>query len=138
MIEIGLQRVVPVMRRNAQGKLQQAMDPDGSWSTRLKNVVVTRITRNELDGTFGRDRGRKLVVSLQSIDRLCLRPMGTRQVVDAPLAEIYRWMLMRRATRHQLEKARERKAVKQQQRARRSLDRAEQRLRKQAREEQHA
>lgn len=108
---------------------------DGQPVTVVKNAVVTRITRNELDGSFCRDRGRKLVVTLEAVDRICLRPAGTRQKLDAPLDEVYRWMVQRRAIRLQLERARERKIVKQRQREAHALDRAERKLRAKAKQE---
>jgi len=134
MIEIGLQRIVPVRKRVGK-KLVPVRDALGQPVTRLANAVVKRVTRSELDGSFGRDRGRKLVVSLEAGDRLVLRPAGTRQAVDAPMADIYRWMIWRRASRAQLEKARERKLVRQRQREARRLDAAERRLRQSARAE---
>lgn len=134
MIEIGLQRIVPIRKRVGK-KLVQVKDSTGQPATRVANAIVRRVTRNELDGSFGRDRGRKLVVSMEAGDRLVLRPSGTRQAVDAPLADIYRWMVWRRAARMQLEKARERKAIRQRQRESRRLDAAERRLRKSAREQ---
>lgn len=139
MIELGLQRIVAVRTRKGK-RLVPVLGADNQPVTKTVNAVVKRITRNELDGSFGRDRGRKLVVTLESIDLLCLKPERTRsgQKLCAPLAEVYRWMVMRRANKAHLEKARERKLSRQRQREQRSIDRAEQRLLRQAREEKYA
>lgn len=134
MIEIGSRRIVQ-MRKRVSGKFVQIKDSSGQPLTRIENAVVRRITKNELDGSFGRDRGRKLVVSLEYGDRIVLRPSGTRHSVDAALSDVYRMLLWRRATKAQLERARERKAKRAQQRAARRLDAAERRLRKKAKED---
>lgn len=131
MIEIGLQKTIVVRTRDKRSKkLTPVIDTvTGQPETRIVNAKVVRVTRKELDGSFCRDSGRKLVVSLEMGDRLVLRPAGTRQSIDAPLAEVYRWMIFRRASKEHLERARERKAAKQRARESRRITDADRRLR---------
>lgn len=134
MVEIGKSREVAVKVRLplAGGKhmLVPKYDEMNRPVTRMAAQEVSRVTRETLDGSFGPDRGRKLVVSLKSGDILTLRPLKTRQVVSAPLDEIYRWMLQRKANTEHLRKARETKARKAALRVRRQLDAAERRVRR--------
>lgn len=126
MNEIGKLRTVTVKQvvRMADGsrKLVAIMEDRGlAPKTRTEAAEVWRQTRNELDGTFGCDRGRKLVVGLIAPDLLVLHPKGTRQKVTIPLSEVYRIALVRRANVLHMADLRERKIKKQQQRERRSL-----------------
>lgn len=54
---------------------------------------TTRVTVGELDGNFGPDRGRKLIVELAPGDVINLRPKGTRQRVSVRIADVYRYAL---------------------------------------------
>jgi hypothetical protein len=126
MNEIGKLRTVIVKQvvRMADGsrKLVAVMEDRGlAPQTRTEPAEVWRQTRNELDGTFGCDRGRKLVVGLIAPDLLVLYPKGTRQKVTVPLSEVYRIALVRRANVLHMADMRERKIKKQQQRERRAL-----------------
>jgi hypothetical protein len=90
---------------------------------------VRRVTKGKLDGSFGRDRGRRLVVELRDGDILCLRPERCRTgTVELPLQAIYRTGLLWQAQRATLEKARARKARLAELRERRAIARAEKRL----------
>ncbi len=82
-----------------------------------------RLTRGFLDGTFCRDRGRKLVVTLQDGDLLELRPHGTQHALRASLFDIYHWMIRSIANAEKMAKLRDIKAKKE-------LARAERRLRR--------
>lgn len=130
MNEIGKPRTV-VMKTvevvNGKRKLVPRLE-DGKPVTKVENAEVWRVTRGELDGTFGRDRGRKLVVGLLSPDLLVLYPKGTRQKVTLPIDEIYRIALIRRANINHMAEMRERKVKRQEQRDRRRRDAQERRF----------
>lgn len=131
MIEIGSTRIIPVRRR--QGRhLVPVLGPDGQPETRPVASEVLRVTRDTLGGHFGRDRNRKLVVGLRNGDLLSLRPQGTRQEVQVPLADVYAWALRSRALNAQLKKARERKAQLDQKRAERRQAAYTRKLRREA------
>jgi len=137
MIEIGLsrERTVRVRKTLPDGKrvLVPKFDGQDNPITQIVAQEVTRVTRESLDGSFGCDRGRKLVVSLKAGDLLVLRPHKTRQEVSAPFDEIYRWMLQRKANVLHLQKARETKAKRAVKRAARQLKADERRLSSRAR-----
>lgn len=131
MIEIGSTRIIPVRRR--QGRhLVPVLGPDGQPETRPVASEVLRVTREVLGGHFGLDRNRKLVVGLRNGDLLSLRPQGTRQEVQVPLADVYAWALRSRALNAQLKKARERKAILDQKRAERRQAAYTRKLRREA------
>jgi hypothetical protein len=130
MNEIGKARTVTVKTVQIVGgkrKLVPALE-DGKPVTKLENAKVWRVTRCELDGSFGRDRGRKLVVGFVAPDLLVLYPKGTRQKVTFPIDEIYRTALYRKANIVHTAELRERKARKQQQRANRRIAAQERRF----------
>lgn len=84
---------------------------------------VRRLTRGALDATHGRDRGRRLVASLEVGDLLSIRPAGTRRAEVVSLFDVYRYALVRRVNAARLEKAREKKKQKADGRERRRLRR---------------
>lgn len=134
MIEMGKPKLVTVRVKNKRtGKLEPKLGADGQPEQKLKEANVWRTTREALDGSFGRDRNRRLVVGLVAVDQIVFRPQGTRQEVRINAADVYRIALQRKASIACLERARERKAAKQRQRESASIRRAEQRLRAQAR-----
>lgn len=85
---------------------------------------VRVVTADRLDGSMGKDRGRRLVVELEKEDLVSLRPQGTRQVVKVPVAMVYRWALLAQARMLHLEKARAVKEMK----ALKRLEREERRM----------
>lgn len=85
---------------------------------------VTRLSIGSLDGSFGRDRNRRLVATLDAGDILTLRPMGTRRAESVALMDIYRFAIRSRVNKELLEKARERKARAESARRDRELARA--------------
>lgn len=109
--------------------------PDTLFMTPL-NKPVTRKTATTLDGSYGPDRGKAIVVRLipgdgKAIpDLLELRPEKTRRPERIAVADVYRYAMRSRINFELLEKARKRKAAKQQQREARRLDAKERRLRK--------
>lgn len=86
------------------------------------------VTKKELGAAFGRDDERRLVVSLEAEDLITFRPYGTRQIISAPAKDLYRQVIMWQANKAQLERARERKTVKQAQRLARKIKREEKKL----------
>ena len=67
----------------------------------------TRVTKGALDGSFLRDRGRRLVVILDCGDLLTLKPHGTRRPETVSLFDVYRFALRARVNRETLERARD-------------------------------
>lgn len=92
---------------------------------------VTRVSKDELGGRFGADRGRKLVVTLEpnsGNDLLIVRPQGTRRPEVFALVDLYQLALRLRASREALERARAKKARNAARRAQRADDRARRNL----------
>jgi len=54
---------------------------------------VAAMTRDELGGQFGKDRRRRLAVTLADGDVIVMRPTGTRREVSATAQDIYRFMI---------------------------------------------
>ena len=129
MIEIGKVKTLQVRTKGADGVFRLRRSPDGTPETKSVSADVWRETRNTLGGQHGRDKRRKLVVGLVSIDQLVLYPKGTRQEVRVNLVDVYTWALRSRALRAQLERARERKDKLKLARERRSIASADRRLR---------
>lgn len=92
------------------------------------NKPVTRRSDTALDGSFGPDRNKRIVVTLHPGGRIELRPERTRRPETIHLLDVYRYALRCRVGREQLEKARERKAKKAERLARQRQERAEKRL----------
>jgi hypothetical protein len=127
MIEIGKSKTVTV-REKRQGKFVPKLDSDGNPMTKVVCAEVVRCTRHALDGHFGRDHGRKLVIRLKAGDVIEMWPKGTRQRYSANLKHVFLWLARGVALQKLLEKARERKARKQLQRERRRRSYAEKKL----------
>lgn len=85
-------------------------------------------TTATLDGTFGPDRNRKLIVTLHRDGRMEIKPERRRQSESVHFVDVYRFAMRCRVGRTQLEKARERKAKKAERLARQRQERAERRL----------
>lgn len=102
---------------------------------------ITRKTATALDGCFGPDRGKVIVVRMipgdgKGIpDLLELWPLKTRRVERIAVMDAYRYAMRCRINREVLEKARSRKESKIRQRESKRLDAAERRLRKKVQEE---
>lgn len=86
------------------------------------------ITRGTLPPSFGPDRGRRLVVSLEAGDLVVIRPAGTRRRYSAGAVDVLSWMLRSQANAAALAKARDRKARKASRLAAARQARAEKRL----------
>lgn len=97
------------------------------------NNHVTRRTNAALDGSFGRDKYRPLVVTLipgtdDVPDLLEVRPYGTRRAERIAICDIYRLAIRARVANANLERARVAKARKAAARESRALDRAAKKL----------
>jgi hypothetical protein len=113
MIEIGFKRERAVrVAEHVDGKrrLVAKRNADGTVQTKTVASEVTRITRGTLDGHFGRDSGRRLVVTLRDGDILELRPQGTRHALRAVFKDIFAWMHRSKAESTKMARLRERKA----------------------------
>lgn len=75
--------------------------------------AVTRLTVESLDGSHGRDRGRRLVCSLEYGDLLVIRPHGTRRAKTLRLSDLYTYAIKCEANKSKMEKLRERLKKKQ-------------------------
>ena len=95
---------------------------------------VSRVTPGKLDGTFGPDRNKRVVITLipgdgeNRPDMLELRPERTRRPEQVAVIDCYRFALRCRVNRQVLEKARERKSRKAARLAALRVQRAEKRL----------
>lgn len=96
------------------GHLRHTRDEAGA-------VVETKLsparakTVGELPGNYGLDKGRKLVVSLDSGDLITVRPAGTTRSLAITAVDLYAILLRYAAGRENLTKARavkERRAVR--------------------------
>jgi hypothetical protein len=88
----------------------------------------THKLRVQLDGTFGSDRGRRinLVIYSNGVIELRLSKSPRKEVIHA--VDVYRYAVRCRVNRVLLEKARLKKAKKDQRRAQARQERAERRL----------
>lgn len=92
------------------------------------NTPVRRVSDATLDGSFGPDRNRRIVVTLHPNGTIELRPERTRRSEIIHLLDAYRYALRCRVNRVTLEKARDKKARKAVRLARQRQERAEKRL----------
>ena len=127
MIEIGHKRlrVIKTLVRNAEGKriLVPKME-NGETVTKQVANEPERSTRGMLNGHFGRDSGRKLVVKLCDGDVLQLRPQGCRKGTHAAtIFDIYSWMIKSSADHSKMARLRNIKAKKENTRRERALRR---------------
>lgn len=77
--------------------------------TPLKKAV-SRLSQSALNGCFGADRGRRIVVTLipgtdTVADLISLRPHGTRRAETVTLQDAYSWALRCRVSKAQRDKA---------------------------------
>lgn len=89
---------------------------------------VRRISRTILDGSFGPDREKRIVVTLHPDGRIELRPERSRRPETIHLIDVYRYAVRCRVNQSVLAKARERKAKKAERLAAARQQRAERRL----------
>lgn len=94
----------------------------------MTDSPVCAVTKETLGGAFLADSDRKLVVSLEAGDLVCVRPSQTRRVYRVTAKDLFHWLLRNEANRLTLEKARDRKTKKAERLARQRQERAERRL----------
>lgn len=92
------------------------------------NGEVTLTAQAELDGSFGADRGRRIIVTVHPNGILELRPEKTRRAEQVHMLDVYRFAVRCRVNRGQLEKARAKKDARATRLARARQERAEKRL----------
>lgn len=98
----------------------------------VKDSPVGAVTHGVLDGSFGCDRSRKLVVTLEAGDLIVIRPHGTQRPEKMAVQDVYRFMIRSKANLIRLEKARDVKAKKAERRASERIARADRKIREQA------
>jgi len=86
--------------------------------------TISRKSSVALDGTFGKDRDRRVVITLHPNGLIVLRPERMRRAETIHLIDLYRYAIRCRVSKQLLEKARERKAKKAERLGRARLDRA--------------
>ena len=95
---------------------------------------VRRVTTSALDGTFGPDRRKRIVITLipgngaDVPDTLELRPERTKRPERIAVLDVYRFAMRCRVNCQLLTKARERKAKKEAARERARIARADRKL----------
>jgi hypothetical protein len=89
---------------------------------------VTRRSDVALDGSFGPDREKRIVITLHPGGVIELRPERTRRAETIHLVDVYRYAVRCRVGRGQLEKARQRKEKKAIRLAQQRQQRAERKL----------
>jgi len=82
---------------------------ESTGESSLKPSPVRAITRNGLSGSFGPDRDRRLVCSLDDGDLITLRPQGTQRPKSISVFDVYTMIHRVEAQRINLEKARAKK-----------------------------
>lgn len=85
---------------------------EGGAVIETKPSPVGAVTIGTLDGSFGKDRGRRLIVTLDDGDLITIRPAGTRRKYRATAADALRWMIRSEANLKTLQKARAKKEAK--------------------------
>jgi len=100
-----------------------------------KPAPVSRKTAEPLGGQFGRDKRKRLVVTLCAGDVIEVRPERTQRTLSITAADLYSTLLRCAASRALLERARQAKERKKETRARRQIARADAKLRRELRAE---
>lgn len=123
MKEFGHQRPV----RNEAGEVIES-----------RSSPAKAVTRDELDGSFGVDRGRKLIVSLEAGDVIVLRAARTKRAYTIKASDVYRWAIKCAANRATLEKARSKKVQRANRLESQRIARADRKMRLELRKEREA
>lgn len=96
--------------------------------TRQKAAALTRKLAKELDGSFGSDKGKRLVVTLHPDGRLEIRPERSRRSETVMLDDVYRFAIQCRVNAGKREKAAKKRANRMAILDRLARERAEKRL----------
>jgi hypothetical protein len=118
---------IPIDEKSVIGN-RFAMVDEVKKGKRKRNPAVKRRLEARLDGSFGPDRGKRIVVTLHPDGRLELRPERSRRTETVHAIDVYRFAVSCRANRDNLERARTIKARKAQRLADERQQRAEKRL----------
>lgn len=89
---------------------------------------VSRTLSIALDGTFGPDRGKRLVITVRMDGRIEIRPERTTRTETIHVLDLYRYAIRCRVNQVVLARARDRKAKKAERLAKARQERAEKRL----------
>ncbi len=86
---------------NTFGQSVPVRDDETGEITGNRPSIVSRVTRESLDGSFGADRGRALIVSLMDGDIIALRPQGrtAKNAVKLSAMDVYRFAVRCAANR---------------------------------------
>jgi hypothetical protein len=111
-------------------------------ATLLRRRVI-RVTNSALDGCFGRDRNRRIVITLVPgtdtvPDLIQLRPYGTRRTESIAAIDVYRIAIRRRVNCELLKKATAKKEKLRERRAKARIASADRRMTAAARAEADA
>lgn len=79
---------------------------------RKHNAEVRRAIDLRLDGSFGPNAGKRLVVTLHQDGRLDLRPERSRRTITVVLCDVYRFGVRAQAEKARRERVAKRKAAK--------------------------
>lgn len=93
-----------------------------------KAAPAVRITRGTLDGAYGIDRNKQLVVALKDGDIIEMRPAKTRRALAITAFDLYGYLIRLAAGIAARQKREEKKAVKEAKLARARQERAERKL----------
>ena len=110
------------------GQTRPVRDAKGAITSH-KPSPVRAVTRAGLGHSYGsKERGRRLVVSLEAGDVIRFRQHGTKRSVTATAFDVYAWILRSQAMNANMAKLRERKGRLAQRRANQRQERAERKL----------
>lgn len=96
--------------------------------TAMADCPGRAVTKDVCGAAFGTDKDRRLIVSLEEGDLVCIRLSQTRRVHKIAAKDLFHYVLRCEANRVNLERARDRKAKKAERLARARQERAERRL----------
>jgi len=94
----------------------------------MRDSPACAITRDALNGAFGSDRGKRLIVSLEASDIISMRLSRTRRVLRIKASDLWHYLNRCQVNREQLERARAKKERKATRLAAARQARAEKRL----------
>jgi hypothetical protein len=93
-----------------------------------KDKIVSLVSKKELDGTFCRDHGKRLVISLKNEDLIEFRVFNSQKRYDISIFDLFKYTVRRYAANAVLEKARNKKKTIQLKREISRIKRAEKKL----------
>lgn len=99
-----------------------------------EGLSTRRETQGELNGSYGPDKHKPLIGEFIHNDQVQIWPKRSSRKVQIGIFELYALILRKNANLSALEKARERKAKKEEQRKARQIADADRRMRKAARQ----